>query len=162
MFSFSKVILLEKAGVFRQTKDAVTQVVISPEHVSHKTVLQYFWEFSYTNWVCVEIYSSKLINHLQDGGSNKKVPLCLKFKTFLQSVDITLGSGIGFIIDCIRINKLETTNKILYRYRYLKFFVLKHLLMFLTLKLSGFFKDFKVFSSVHNIILIYCHHKNTI
>ena len=25
--------------------------------------------------------------------------------------------------------------------------------MFLTLKLSGFFKDFKVFSSVHNIIL---------
>ena len=41
-------------------------------------------------------------------------------------------------------------------------FTFEHLLMFLTLKPSGFCKDFRVFSSVHNIIWKYIKGKNTL
>ena len=42
---FLRLNLPQKARVFRQTKDAVTNVVVFTEHVRNKTVLQYFWKF---------------------------------------------------------------------------------------------------------------------
>ena len=44
-WQFLRLNLPQKARVFRQTKDPVTNVVVSTEHVRNKTVLQYFWKF---------------------------------------------------------------------------------------------------------------------
>ena len=56
----------EEPRVPGQPEHAVAQVVVAPEHVGHEAPPQQAGELSHTNRVCVEVYSSKLINDLEE------------------------------------------------------------------------------------------------